>query len=84
MSNKIGRNELQAFIGAMEHVQKRRVYHYLEVYKRSCCFIESNSKNVKLIDGDLLSDLLVKYEVGGCFCAEKISIYKIDAEYFNI
>lgn len=40
-------------------------------------------KNVKLIDGELLAELLVRYEVG-VTTAQKISIYKIDTDYFHM
>lgn len=83
-SNKVGRNELQAFIGAMEHVQKGVYITTSKFTKEAAAFIEKQQqKNVKLIDGDLLSELLVKYEVG-ISPAQTISIYKIDTEYFNI
>lgn len=83
-SNKVGRNELQAFIGAMEHVQKGVYITTSKFTKEAAAFIEKQQqKNVKLIDGDLLSELLVKYEVGVAL-AQTISIYKIDTEYFNV
>lgn len=83
-SNKVGRSELQAFIGAMEHVQKGVYITTSKYTKEAMAFIEKQQqKNVKLIDGDLLSELLVKYEVG-VIPAQRISIYKIDSEYFNI
>ena len=39
-------------------------------------------KSVKLIDGELLAELLVRYEVG-VLPAQNIKIYKIDTDYFN-
>ena len=42
----------------------------------------SNSKkNIKLIDGNLLADLLVKYEVGVA-AAQTFKLYKLDTELF--
>lgn len=84
VSNKVGRSELQAFIGVMEHVQKGVYITTSKFTKEAAAFIEKQQqKNVKLIDGDFLSELLVRYEVG-VISAQTISIYKIDAEYFNI
>lgn len=82
--NKVGRNEIQAFIGAMEHVQKGVYITTSDYTKEAIAFIEKQQqKNVKLINGDLLSELLIKYEVG-VTAAQIISIYKIDTDYFNI
>ena len=35
-----------------------------------------------VIDGNLLADLLVKYEVGVA-AAQTFKLYKLDTEYFN-
>lgn len=82
-TNKVGSKEIQAFIGAMQHIQKG-VFITTSNYTRDAQnYIETQQqKNVKLINGDLLSELLVKYEVG-VTVAQTISIYKIDTEYFN-
>lgn len=63
--NKVTRHDLQAFIGAMEHINKG-VFITTSSFTRSAIqFIEKQQqKNIKLIDGNLLADLLVKYEVG--------------------
>lgn len=82
-SNKVGRKELQAFIGAMEHVQKGVFITTSSFTKEAMSFIEKQQqKNIKLIDGKLLSDLLVKYEVG-VIAAQYFKVYKLDTEYFN-
>lgn len=81
--NKVGRNELQAFIGAMEHVQKGVYITTSDFTKEAVTFIQKQQqKNVKLINGNLLSELLVKYELG-VTSAQIVSIYKIDTDYFN-
>ena len=63
--NKVTRHDLQAFIGAMEHINKG-VFITTSSFTRSAIqFIEKQQqKNIKLIDGNLLAELLVKYEVG--------------------
>ena len=43
---------------------------------------KQQQKNIKLIDGNLLADLLVKYEVGVA-AAQTFKLYKLDTEYFN-
>lgn len=81
--NKVGRRELQAFIGAMEHIQKGVFITTSDFTKEATGYIEKQQqKNVKLINGVLLSELLIKYEVG-VFVVQTISIYKIDSDYFN-
>lgn len=44
---------------------------------------KQQQKNIKLIDGEFLADLLVRYEVG-VLPAQSIKIYKIDTDYFNM
>lgn len=81
--NKVTRHELQAFIGAMEHIQKG-VFITTSSFTRSAAeFIDKQQqKNIKLIDGKLLAELLVKYEVG-VTAAQTLKLYKLDTEYFN-
>ena len=81
--NKVTRHDLQAFIGAMEHINKG-VFITTSSFTRSAIqFIEKQQqKNIKLIDGNLLADLLVKYEVGVA-AAQTFKLYKLDTEYFN-
>ena len=81
--NKIGRSELQAFTGAMEHIQKGVYITTSGFTKEAVQFMnKQQQKNIKLIDGELLSELLVRYEVG-VVPAQSITIYKIDTDYFN-
>lgn len=81
--NRIGRKEIQAFIGAMEHVHKG-VFITTSFFTREAVnFIEKQQqKNIKLIDGDLLADLLLKYEVG-ISPVQTFSLYRIDSDYYN-
>ena len=81
-SNKVGRKEIQAFIGAMEHVQKGVFITTSTFTKEARSFVvKQQQKNIKLIDGELLADLLVKYRVG-INVAQSFSLYKLDADYF--
>ena len=82
--NKVRRNELQAFIGAMEHINKGVFITTSSFTKEAVQFIEKQQqKHIKLIDGNLLSELLVKYEVG-VSSAQSFKLYKLDTEYFNL
>ncbi len=82
--NKIGRRALQEFVGAMEHIRKGIFITTSSFTKEALSYIEKQQqKSIKLIDGQLLSELLVKYEVG-VYVAQTVSIYKIDSDYFNM
>ena len=74
--NKVTRHDLQAF--------NKGVFITTSSFTRSAIqFIEKQQqKNIKLIDGNLLADLLVKYEVGVA-AAQTFKLYKLDTEYFN-
>lgn len=81
-ANRVGRKELQAFIGAMEHVRKGVFITTSSFTKEAISFIEKQQqKSIKLIDGTLLADLLVKYRVG-VNVAQTFSLYKLDVDYF--
>ncbi len=81
--NKIGRKEIQAFIGAMGHIQKGVFITTSRFTKEAAEFgAQQQQKNIKLIDGSMLADFMVKYDVG----VEKVksfSIYRINKGYFT-
>lgn len=81
--NKVGSKELQAFVGAMQNVQKG-VFITTSGYTTECIkYVEKQQqKNIKLIDGRMLVKYMVKYEVGVA-CQESIKIYKIEGSYFE-
>ncbi len=81
--NKVRSKELQAFIGAMGHIQKGVFITTSSFIKEGKDFMDKQQqKSIKLIDGELLAELLVRYEVG-VLPAQNIKIYKIDTDYFN-
>ena len=45
-------------------------------------YLESDEKSIKLIDGDLLADFMVKYGIG-VDSVKIFNIYKIDSDYFQ-
>lgn len=81
-TNKVGRKEIQAFIGAMEHVQKGVFITTSAFTQEALSFVaKQQQKSIKLIDGELLADLLVKYGIGVSL-AQSFSLYKLDTDYF--
>lgn len=81
-SNKVGRKEIQAFIGAMENVRKGVFITTSSFTNEAITFIDKQQqKSIKLIDGKFLSDLLVRYRIG-VSVAQTFSLYKIDTDYF--
>ena len=83
-SNTVGRREIQAFIGAMENVQKGVFITTSKFTREAKDFVnKQQQKNIKLIDGDLLTELLIKHKVG-INVASVIELYKIDNDYFEL
>lgn len=78
----VGREALQAFVGAMENVNKGVFITTSKFTKDAITFVERQQKNIKLIDGELLSNLLVKYQVG-ISTVQSVSILRVDAEYYS-
>lgn len=83
VNQKIGSKDLQAFVGAMKNVQKGVFITTSSFTKEAMKFVEEQQqKNLKVIDGKLLVELLVKYEVG-VTVQQSINIYKFDASFFG-
>lgn len=80
--NNIGSKEIQAFVGAMQNIQKG-VFITTSAFTSSAKkFAEQQQqKNLKLIDGIMLSDLMVKYKIG-LEVVEQYPIYKINEDYY--
>lgn len=82
-SNTIGRPLLQAFVGAMQDVQKGVFITTSTFTKGARNYAEKQQqKSLKLIDGDLLAELMIKYGIG----LEKIqtyTVYKINEDFFE-
>ena len=81
--NTIGRPLLQAFVGAMQDVQKGVFITTSTFTKEARNYAEKQQqKSLKLIDGDLLAELMIKYGIG----LEKVqtyTVYKINEDYFE-
>lgn len=79
----VARHELQAFVGAMQNVQKGVFITTSSFTKEARQYAEQQQqKNLKLIDGEMLSSLMIKYEVG-ITIEDRIKIYRLDATYFE-
>ena len=81
-NNTVGRKEIQAFVGAMENINKGVFITTSKFTKEAISFVERQQKNIKLIDGKLLSDLLVKYQVG-ISSVQLMSILRVDSDYYS-
>lgn len=82
-TNKVGRGELHTFIGAMGHIQKGVFITTSSYTKEAYDFgTQQQQKNIKLIDGDLLADYMIKYGIG-VESVKTFSIYKINSDYFK-
>lgn len=82
-SQKIGRKDLQAFVGAMENVQKGVFITTSSFTTEARKFVaRQQQKSIKIIDGKLLAELMVRYEVG-IKVNQTFNIYKMDTSYFE-
>lgn len=81
--NTIGRPLLQAFVGAIQDVQKGVFITTSSFTKEAKTYAEKQQqKSLKLIDGDLLAEFMIKYGIG----LEKVrtyTVYKINEDYFE-
>ena len=82
-SKTVSRPEVQAFVGAMENIRKGVFITTSKFTKGAEEYISRQSKSIKLIDGELLTDLLVKYQVG-VDVVQTINLFKVDLDYYNI
>lgn len=81
--NKISKETVSSFAGSMNHVQKGVFITTSSFTKDARKYAEEQQqKSLKLIDGDLLADLMIQYGVG----LEKVKtyiVYKINEDYFE-
>lgn len=81
--NAVGRREIQSFIGAMQNVHKGVFITTSSFTRKAIEFAEhQQQKSLKLIDGEMLTRLMVKYEVG-IIGQQSLKIYKIDNLFFE-
>jgi len=81
--NTIGIQTLQSFVGAMQNIQKGVFVTTSSFTKEARKYAENQQqKCLKLIDGDLLANFMIKYEIGLEKVGEYI-IYKLNEDYFE-
>jgi restriction system protein len=80
----VSSKDVQAFVGAMTNVQKGIFVTSSHFSGDAYTYVEKQqTKNIKLIDGEALTGLMVKYSVGVTEI-KQLSIYKLDHDYFSI
>lgn len=79
----MGSTDLQAFCGALEGVQKSVFITTSTFTREARKYVERlREKSIKLIDGDLLAELMIKYGTG----LEKVqtyTVYKINEDFYQ-
>lgn len=82
--HKVKKQEVAEFAGDMKHIQKG-VFITTSKFTKDAWEYPDNQqpKHIKLIDGDTLADLILKYEVG-LIPVQTFSLYKIDSDYYNV
>ena len=81
--NNIGRPLIQGFIGAMQKAEKGVFITTSQFTKEAIDFANAETrKHVRLIDGDTLVDLIVKYGIG-LELVREFPIYRIDNDYYS-
>lgn len=79
---KIGRPDLQRFVGAMENVNKGVFITTSDFARTAHDYIEKQQKSIILIDGDKLCDLMIDHDVGVSI-VRNYSTFKVDNDYFS-
>lgn len=81
--NAVGSKEIQSFVGAMQKIQKGVFITTSRFTSGALKYTEEQQqKNIKLIDGKMLTHLMVKYEIG-IISQQSLKIYKVDNSYFE-
>lgn len=83
--NKIGRPEIQKFVGALDGQKaKKGIFITTASFSQEAINYANNTSNatVILIDGQKLTDLMIEYEAG-VTVKDTIKICKIDTDFFT-
>jgi len=82
--NKVGRPDIQKFIGALSGKQTSKGIFITTSYfsEDAFNFVEKTSQKVVLVDRDKLLDLMIRYEVG-LEKSQTFHMYRIDEDYFS-
>lgn len=80
----IGRKDIQAFVGAMESVQKGVFITTSNFTKEAINYAQGQQqKSLMLINGEKLTDLMVQFEVGIQRITRPIYFYRLNKMYFG-
>ena len=84
-SNRVNRKELQNFIGALDinAVTKGVFITTSSFYPQAKEELKWTQKNIVLIDGDQLAQLMIDYDLG-VSTEETYKIKRIDSDYFEV
>ena len=82
--NSVGRPEIQAFAGSLEGYRAKKGVFITtsEFSKQAYDYIQRIEKKIILIDGKMLTELMIAYNVGVSEVA-RYSVKKIDSDYFE-
>lgn len=84
MSNKVGRPEVQAFVGALHGVQANQGVFFTTGAFTDAAVHYADSLNVRvvLIDGDRLAKLMIRFGVG-VQVQQVVNVVEIDEDFFE-
>ncbi len=83
-SGKVGRPDVQSFSGSLDDKQaKKGVFITTSSFTPEAReYVRKIEKRIALIDGDLLTDLMIEHSIGASV-ASTYSIYRLDRDYFE-
>lgn len=84
MSNKVGRPEVQAFVGALHGVQANQgVFFTTGAFTDATAhYADSLNVRVVLIDGDRLAKLMIRFGIG-VQVQQVVNVVEIDEDFFE-
>lgn len=84
IGRNIGPDKIRDFMGGLDlHRANKGIFVTTSDYtSQAISSAKQATRNVVLINGDMLTDLMIKYNVG-CEAKSKIEIKKIDEDYFE-
>jgi restriction system protein len=79
---EVKRTEIQKFAGAMNRVKKGVFITTAKFSARAIECVNSHEKTISLIDGDMLSDLMIRHGVG-VVEVKILKLLRVDSDYFS-
>ena len=82
-NNHVSVTEIQAFVGAMQNINKGVFITTSSFTKAALKYVEGQQqKRLKLIDGKMLAAMMIRYELG-VTVAKSVNIYRLDLAQFD-